>query len=141
MAAAAVALTVLYIVVERPTQNARSPLVSRSISVVTTTPPIAPDIVWAAEDTAIDRLPAPRTDSSSSRAPSIDNTVLVDEREARAIRKLISGVVNGRIDLAALLNTSPSERAFLEVVPVPESDAPANAWPLPAGTIETGVPQ
>jgi len=129
-AVAAVAVIALYLVGVSPTRRASSPLVARSISAVVTTPRIAPGIVLATDD-------APR----SSVPSTIDTTVLVDEREARATRELISGVVSGRVDLASLLNTTASAQAFLDVVPIRESDPPASSWSPPVGTIETGVPQ
>jgi hypothetical protein len=75
-----------------------------------------------------------------SRAVSAEPEILVDVREARATRALIVGVVDGSVDLAPLLKASTS--AFLEVIPIPESDfAPSHPSPLPGGIIETGVPQ
>ena len=140
-AIAAVALTALYAAVVRPTPRPSSSLVARSISGAIPTLPIGPGIVRIAENAAIGKSPAPTARPFYSHASRMDTAVLVDEREARAIRELISGVVNGRIDLAPLLNVSASERAFLDVIPIRESDAPPNPWPSQGGTTETGVPQ
>jgi hypothetical protein len=111
------------------------------ISASTPILPIPPGIVWTATNTAITRLRVPNAESPYSQVSNMDNTVLVDEREARAIRESISGVVSGRIDLAPLLNTPASERAFLDLIPIRESDAPPNGWPPAGGTTDTGVPQ
>jgi hypothetical protein len=66
--------------------------------------------------------------------------ILVDPREAAAMRALIFGTRDGRIDLAPMVNASTP--SVMELPPVEAIDIPAlTIDPIAPGTGEQGVPQ
>ena len=76
----------------------------------------------------------------SATPPRAEPEILVDQREAAALRALIFGVRDGRIDLAPVL--AASKPAVMELPPVVDIEIPAiTIDPIAPGTGEEGVRQ
>jgi hypothetical protein len=98
-------------------------------------------LVAGLQGSVLDRLPR-RSREMSVAVPrtiaSAEPEVLVDPREAAALRELIFGVRDGRIDLAAVVNASAP--AVMQLPPAAEIDISAiTIEPIAPGTGEEGV--
>jgi len=88
---------------------------------------------------AIRRTHAPAQHASAQPQPA-EPEILIDRREAAALRALIFGTRDGRVDLAPLLDASPP--SVMELPPIVDIEIPAiTIDPIAPGPGEEGVRQ
>jgi hypothetical protein len=145
-AVAVAAIVLIAVVVSRDTRrNAPSPppvLDSRSATLSAWTAPDLKGRSLAGFDRRAPSRGGPETAGlhQPARPRSAEAAVLVDPREAAALRALIVGTRDGRIDLTPMVNASAP--SVMELPPVVDIQIPAiTIDPIGPGTGEEGVRQ
>jgi hypothetical protein len=145
LASAVVVAAIVLVAVNlpRPHRSNRpsSPLAARALAALRV-PEVAPRLGIADEAPAVHVDRSTRTPllAVAERRPPAEPEVLVDPREAAALRALIFGTRDGRIDLAPVLNAS--KPAVMELPPVGDIEIrELTIDPIAPATGEEGVRQ